>query len=178
MIVTERLVLRPYREEDRGDFAALNGHPQVGAWLAGVLDRPQSDAMLDRINAHIDAHGFGFWGMARREDDRIIGFCGLSKVEADALPVGPCIEMGWRMIPSAWGQGYATEAAQAAMDWAWANLDADELVAFTARTNLASQGVMRRIGMQPDPSRDFEHPRLAADHPLRSHVLYARRRPA
>lgn len=176
MIETGRLVLRPYREDDRDAFAALNGDPRVGAWLGGVQDRAASDAMMDRINAHIAEHGFGLWAAERKADGRLIGFVGLAVVKAGALPLGPAIEMGWRLIPEAWGQGLATEGAAAALAWAFANLDAPEILAFTAETNLASQGVMRKIGMVADPSRDFDHPRLAEDHPLRRHVVYVARR--
>ena len=175
MIETDRLILRAYRKEDREAFAALNGDPLVGAWLGGVIDRAASDAMLDRINAHIASHGFGVWGVTRKADDRIIGFCGLSTVKAGALPVGPAVEMGWRLVPQAWGSGLASEGAAAVLAWGWANLDVADIIAFTATTNLASQGVMRKIGMVADPTRDFDHPRLAADHPLRRHVVFAAR---
>jgi RimJ/RimL family protein N-acetyltransferase len=175
MIQTERLILRAYREEDRPAFAALNGDPQVGAWLGGTLDRAGSDALLDRFNAHIAGHGWGPWAVERKSDGRLIGMTGLASVN-EALPVGPAIEVEWRFIPQAWGQGYASEAAKAALAWGFANLDRDEILAFIADTNLASQGVMRKIGMVADPSRDFDHPNLAADHPLNRHVVYAARK--
>ena len=57
MIETERLILRAYREEDREPFAAINGHPDVGIWLSGALDRVGSDAMMDRITTLIAEHG-------------------------------------------------------------------------------------------------------------------------
>jgi len=177
MIETGRLILRGYREEDRAAFAALNGNPRVGAWLAGTLDRAQSDAMMDRINAHIAAHGFGLWGAETKADGRLVGFIGLTTVAGGELPVGPALEMGWRLIPECWGQGLASEGAAAVLAWAQRRLDAEEIIAFTAATNLASQGVMRKIGMTPDPARDFDHPRLAPDHPLRRHVVFAAARP-
>ncbi|MDO9431970.1 MAG: GNAT family N-acetyltransferase [Phenylobacterium sp.] len=176
MIETERLVLRAYREEDSDAFAALTGDPRVGYWVANVKDRAQSDVMMDRLNAHITAHGYGLWGVARKTDDKIIGLCGLDPIAEGDLPVGAGVEMAWRMIPEVWRQGLASEAAAAALGWGLANLDVPEILAFTADTNLASQGVMRRIGMKADPARDFDHPRLAADHPLLRHVVYAARR--
>lgn len=175
MIQTDRLILRAYREEDRSDFAALNGDPQVGAWLGGTLDGAGSDALLDRFNAHIAEHGWGPWAVERRSDGRLIGMTGLASV-SETLPVGPAIEVEWRLIPAAWGQGFASEAAKAALDWGFANLDQDEFLAFTADINLASQGVMRKIGMVADPSRDFDHPNLATDHPLNRHVVYVARK--
>lgn len=173
MLQTERLILRAFRDEDREPFAALNGDPRVGDWLGGAIDRAASDAMVDRINAHIAEQGWGLWAAERRGDGRLIGMIGLSTVKADALPVGPAVEMGWRLAAQAWGGGYATEGAKAALAWGFANLDVPEIIAFTAATNLPSQNVMRRIGMTPDPARDFDHPRLAEDHPLRRHVVYA-----
>jgi len=172
MIETPRLVLRRFREEDREPFAALNADPRVGDWLGGAIDRAASDAMLDRINAHIDEHGWGLWAAELKVPGRLVGFIGLAHVAAGALPVGPAVEMGWRLSHDAWGQGLATEGAKAALDWALIHIEMKEFIAFTAATNLASQGVMRKIGMVADPSRDFDHPRLAADHPLNRHVVY------
>lgn len=176
MIETERLILRAFREDDRARFAAINGDPRVGDWLGGVIDRAASDVMLDRINAHIQDLGWGLWAAERKGDQRLIGFIGLSTVMADALPVGPAIEMGWRLAHEAWGAGLATEGAKAALAWGFAHIDTPEVIAFTARTNLASQSVMTRIGMTADPARDFDHPRLAEDHPLRRHVVFVARR--
>jgi RimJ/RimL family protein N-acetyltransferase len=113
----------------------------------------------------------------RKADRAVIGLTGLLAMGAD-LPPGPALEVGWRLAPSTWGQGYATEAAQAAVDWGFAHRDAAEIVAVTAVSNLASQAVMRRIGMTPEPWRDFDHPKLAPDHPLRRHVTWSRKRPA
>ena len=66
----------------------------------------------------------------------------------------------------------------AAAAWGFANQPVDEILAWTAATNLASQAVMRRIGMVAEPWRDFDHPRLAPDHPLRAHVTWSLKRPA
>ena len=176
MIETERLILRAYREEDREPFAAINGHPDVGVWLSGALDRAGSDAMMDRITTLIAEHGFGFWAAERKSDGCLIGAIGLL-IMGDDLPAPGAIELAWRLHPDAQGFGLATEGAAAARDWAFANLSVDEVVAITADTNLRSQAVMRKIGMTADPARDFDHPRLAPDHPLRRHVIFVARRP-
>jgi RimJ/RimL family protein N-acetyltransferase len=140
-----------------------------------VLTREESDAMVDRILAHIDEHGFGFWVAERKADRAVVGLIGLIAMGED-LPPGPAVEAAWRLSPRAWGKGYATEGAQAVLDWAFDQLDAPEVVAITARSNAASQAVMRRIGMVAEPWRDFDHPRLAQDHPLRPHVTFSARR--
>jgi len=175
MIETERLILRPYREEDRQPFAEINAHPEVGAWLSGVLTRDESDAMIDRITAHIAEHGFGFFAAERKADGRLVGAIGLQIMGAD-LPGAGGIELGWRLHPDAQGAGLATEGALAARDWAFSQLGVDEVLAITAETNVRSQAVMRKIGMVRDPARDFDHPKLAEDHPLRRHVFFSVRR--
>jgi RimJ/RimL family protein N-acetyltransferase len=176
MIETERLVLRAPEDRDRAQIAAFNGDLRVGDWLSKTLTREESDAMVDRILSDIAEHGFGFWAVERKADGAVIGLTGLLAMGAD-LPPGPALEVGWRLSPPTWGQGYATEAARAALAWGFANRDAPEIVAVTAVSNLASQSVMRRIGMAPEPWRDFDHPKLAEDHPLRRHVTWSVKRP-
>jgi RimJ/RimL family protein N-acetyltransferase len=175
LIETERLVLRPWRDEDRAPFAAINADSRVADWLGGAQARAQTDAGIERINTHIARHGYGFWAAERKADRRLVGMIGIKRQED--TPPGPCIELGWRLAHDAWGQGYATEGAAAALAWGFANIDTPELVAFTAATNLASQAVMRRIGMVHAPQRDFLHPALAADDPLRPHVMFVAVRP-
>jgi RimJ/RimL family protein N-acetyltransferase len=99
------------------------------------------------------------------------------------IPPGPPpfpagYEIGWRLARSAWGRGFASEAGAALLAHGFETLGLLEVLAFTARTNLRSQAVMRRIGLQPDPSRDFDHPALAPGHPLRAHVVWVARRAA
>ena len=177
MIETERLTLRPYREEDREAFAEINAHPEVGAWLAGAMDRAESDALMDRITAHIAEHGFGFFAAERKSDRRLVGAIGL-KVMEDTMPVPGAIELGWRLHPDAQGTGLATEGALAARDWAFKTLGAEEVVAITTVTNVRSQAVMHKLGMTSDPAKDFDHPRLAEDHPLRRHEFFSVRTPS
>jgi RimJ/RimL family protein N-acetyltransferase len=95
---------------------------------------------------------------------------GLAEPRFEA-PFTPAIEIGWRLDPSAWGHGYASEAARAVLEAApgWG---ISEVVSFTTTTNARSEAVMRRIGMTHDPEDDFDHPSVPVGHPLRRHVLY------
>jgi RimJ/RimL family protein N-acetyltransferase len=171
VIETGRLILRPFREADREPFAEINTHPEVEAWL-GPSSRELSDAMIDRVNAAIAEKGFGFWAAERKADGRLIGAIGIL-VMGDDLPSPGAIELGWRLHPDAQGTGLATEGAIACRDWAFEHLKPPEVVAITARENLRSQTVMRKLGMTPDPSRDFDHPRVPEGHPHRPHVFFA-----
>jgi RimJ/RimL family protein N-acetyltransferase len=174
VIETARLILRAFRDEDREAFAAINGDSRVADWLGGVRDRAASDALIDRINAGIMENGYDFWAAERKADGLLVGMIGLRMELHD--PPAPCLEMGWRLAVAAQGQGLATEGAAAALAWGFSTQPVDEILAWTAKTNLASQAVMRRIGMTPQPERDFDHPRLATGHPLRRHVVFAARR--
>ncbi len=174
MITTDRLTLRPAVDADRDAIATLNANPRVGAWLGGVRDRAQSDAFVDLVQAHQAEHGFGFWVVERQADRQVVGMTGIWWTPPE-IGLGRIVEIGWRFQAEAWGQGYATEAAKAALAYGFDALNLPEIIAFTAGANLASQSVMRRIGMRHDPARDFDHPGLAQDHPLRPHVVFVAR---
>jgi RimJ/RimL family protein N-acetyltransferase len=171
MIETERLILRPWREADREPFAAMNGDPRVGDWLGGAIDRAASDVLMDRIQGQIEAEGFGFWAAERKTDGQLAGMVGIRR--QSKAPPGPCLELGWRLAVDMQGTGLATEAARAAILWGFETQGVEEILAWTAAINLASQAVMRRLGMTPDPARDFDNPGLPRDHPLNRHVVYA-----
>jgi RimJ/RimL family protein N-acetyltransferase len=136
-----------------------------------LLDRAASDAEAVAHRAALDRDGWGLWAVARREDDRFIGFTGLDVVDF-AATFTPATEIGWRLAHAAWGHGYATEAARAVLAYAFGTLRLDGVVSFTATTNARSQRVMERIGMTHDPADDFDHPWLPEGHRLRRHVLY------
>lgn len=150
---TPRTRLRPWRESDRAAFAALMADPEVMADLGGPIDRTAADAKLDRyISANRD-HGIGRLAVEAR-DGRFLGYCGVMAL-ATGHPLAPGFEIGWRLARTAWGQGFAAEAAAAVLADGFTRLGAAEIVAFTAPDNRRSQAVMARLGMRRDPARDF-----------------------
>ena len=92
-------------------------------------------------------------------------------IPANDLPCSPCVEIGWRLAKVHWGRGYASEAAEAALCYAFGELGLDEVVSFTAAINKPSEAVMQKIGMA-NAQQNFVHPRVEVDSPLREHVLY------
>lgn len=175
ILTTERLLLRPWRDSDRGPFARLNADPRVMEFMPGLLSREESDAFVARIESHFEQHGFGLWAAELRRDHAFIGFMGLS-VPAFQAHFTPCVEIGWRLAADYWGRGLATEGGREIVHHSFDALGLESLVSFTAAVNLRSQHVMNKLGMAHDPAEDFDHPRLPEGHPLRRHVLYRLRR--
>jgi RimJ/RimL family protein N-acetyltransferase len=170
-LATSRLRLRAWRESDLAPFAALNGDPTVMEHFPSTLSREESDAFAARIGEHFARHGFGLWAIEAPGVAEFLGFVGLSIPRFDA-PFTPCVEVGWRLAREHWGHGYAPEAALAALRFGFERLGLEEIVSFTVPANVKSRRVMEKIGMHRDPADDFDHPALAAGHPLRRHVLY------
>ncbi|MEH0070809.1 GNAT family N-acetyltransferase [Pannonibacter sp. Pt2-lr] len=173
IIETERLVLRPWRDEDLEPFAALCGDPEVMRYFVKPLSIDETQALITRLREKEEADGFCFRPVVRKADGAFIGMAGLSRPQFPApVPFAPCVEIGWRFVRSAWGRGYASEAAQAWLRFGFETLLLDEIVAFTAELNVPSQKVMQRLGMSHDPADDFDHPSVPEDHRLLRHVLY------
>ncbi|WP_371325325.1 GNAT family N-acetyltransferase [Dechloromonas sp. ZY10] len=166
---TSRLRLRHWRDQDFAPFAALNADPQVMAYFPAPLDQAASEALAVHCQSLIAAQGWGFWAAELKAGCEFIGFVGLHRPIAE-LPFSPCVEIGWRLARPFWGQGYASEAAGAALEFAFDTLALDEVVAFTSLDNRRSQAVMERLGMRR--AENFQHPALAVGHRLREHCLY------
>ena len=170
-LTTDRLLLRQWRDSDREPFAVLNADPAVMEHFPASQTREQSDALIDRNIPEIDGRGWGLWALEVRETGEFIGFTGLSVPSFEAHFM-PAVEIGWRLMKGAWGNGYATEAARASLAHGFGPAGLDEIVSFTTTTNLPSQRVMQRIGMTHDEAGDFDHVRIPAGHRLQRHVLY------
>ena len=174
MIQTERLLLRRWREEDLIAFSRLNSDPEVMAFYgSGLISRQETSERIANHEAHFEAHGFGVWAVERRSDGALLGSSGLRHLSNEVHPMSPCVEASWRQARFAWGHGYATEAAEAAFADGFERIGLNEVWAWTARGNLRSQAVMKRVGMTRQRARDFEHPALAQGHPLRPHVVFS-----
>jgi RimJ/RimL family protein N-acetyltransferase len=156
LLRTARLTLRPWRETDRPAFAALNADLEVAADLGVPLSCAASGAKLERYRATFAQHGFSRLAI---EDARgFVGYAGVMPSAPDH-PLGPHVEIGWRLARAAWGNGYAAEAARATLEDAFARLGLREVLAYTAADNARSQAVMERLGLRRDRSRDFDLPR-------------------
>ena len=167
---TDRLCLRPWRDDDRVPFAALNADPRVMEFFPAPLTRDASDALALRCESDITHRGWGLWAIEVPGVAPFIGFGGLA-VAGPGLPCSGLVEVGWRLDLPHWGRGYATEAARASLEFAFETLGLPEIVSFTAVVNRRSQAVMERLEMHRDRML-FEHPRCPEGSAIRTHVLY------
>jgi len=164
-ISTSRLLLRRWQDSDREPFATMNADPEVMRYFPAPLTREQSDALVDRIEAHFAEHGYGLWAVEAQ--GTFVGFTGLLWATWEA-EFTPALEVGWRLARFAWGHGYATEAGAAALRCGLQH--EPRIISVTAVSNTPSRRVMERIGLRFE--REFDHPRVPAGSPLQRHVLY------
>ena len=169
-IKTKRLLMRQWRDEDLFDFWMLNSDPEVMEYLPVIPSEKDSNILAHKIINLIEENGWGFWAVENISDKSFIGFVGLNKPKY-ALPVNPCIEVGWRLARKYWGNGYATEAGYASLEFAFNNLDVNEIYSFTSVANKKSEAVMKRLNMV-NANSNFNHPTIPDNNPYKEHVLY------
>jgi RimJ/RimL family protein N-acetyltransferase len=168
---TSRLLLRPWRDDDIAPFAEMSADPAVMEYLLPLSERALSvETWVARKPAHWDDHGFGQWVLELHGESSFIGVVGLETVSYEAH-FTPAVEVAWRLARPYWGHGYATDAARAALDYGFGQLELREIVAVTVPANQRSRRIKERLGMTRAPKDDFDHPRLP-EGPLRRHVLY------
>lgn len=174
---TERLIIRNWEDRDRELFHRINSDDDVMQFFPFRRSRAEADAFLDRIRAENESRGYGFSALELKEAGACIGFAGLyADNVAPSRPAG-AVEIGWRLAPEFWGQGYVTEAAEALLVFGFEELGLEEIISFAVWNNDRSTAVMRRIGMTLDLEADFDHPRVPDTHPqLKRHVLYSLKR--
>jgi RimJ/RimL family protein N-acetyltransferase len=152
----------------------MNADPKVREFFPSVLTREQSDAEIQRFQASYERDGFCMFAAELSATGQFTGFIGLQTMNFVVPSVAqPAVEIGWRLSPSHWGKGLATESARGVIRYAFETLELPEVVAITVPANLRSRRVMEKIGMKHLEGLNFDHPRVPEGHPLRAHLLYA-----
>jgi ribosomal-protein-alanine N-acetyltransferase len=154
VIETARLALSAWTEAERAPFVAMCADPEVMHDYPAPDAAPTANARFDRYMAAHERDGFGKWALRRKDDGAFLGLCGVSPIWPTLAPA-PGLEIGWRLARDAWGHGYASEAARAALADIFARTDAAEVISFTLPTNTRSLAVMARLGLMRDAARDF-----------------------
>lgn len=181
VLESDRLLLRPWRDEDVPAWLAMSADPRVMEFFP-PYEPGQAEATAARVRERLDRDGFGWWALEVKGVATFAGVLALQAVPFESH-FTPATEVGWRLAHEHWGHGYATEGARMVLRFAFDELRLAEVVAMTAAINVRSQLVMQRLGMTHTSDDDFEHVRLPEGHPLRPHVLYriradASKRPA
>ena len=169
VLETERLILRDWRADDFDALHDLCTCPEVMATIGPLHDEQKTRDFLVRLQERSARFGHTFWAMERKDDSRVIGFCGVSR--GPVPPIEGLLEIGWRMAADCWGQSFAREAAEATLGWIAENRPGEPVCAITSVGNTRSRGLMERLGMRYRADMDFLHPNVD-DPSLQSHVTY------
>lgn len=143
-VETKRLILRGWEPDDYEPHAAMSSDPEVMRHIGGAMGRAESWRKMALHIGHWALRGYGNWVIERKTDARVLGRAGLWNPEG-----WPGLEVGWKLARHAWGHGYATEAGQAALEWAWTELRASKLISVIQPDNAPSIGVAKRLGLRP-----------------------------
>ncbi len=144
---TARLRLRPFTLADVDVYYAdISSDPDVMRYLPGGLPRLRSDAewVIGYFMRHAELHSFGVWAVEEKRSGRLIGHAGLEHIPG---ALNGEVEIAYTLAKACWGQGLATEAARASLCYGFETLNLPEIYALAFPANIASQNVMRKIGM-------------------------------
>ena len=148
---TERLVLRGFHLDDFEAWASFCADPEVVRYLWG---KPQTriDAwrQMAMTLGHWVLRGYGMWAVERKSDGAFIGRIGMLNPEG-----WPGLEVGWTLGRPYWGQGYATEAARAAIRYAFLTQPVDRIISCIDPGNKPSQAVALRLGESKGPPQEL-----------------------
>ncbi|WP_016912920.1 GNAT family N-acetyltransferase [Mammaliicoccus vitulinus] len=171
-IETKRLILRNWKDEDVAKFQSMNANPEVRRYFPDILSYSATKNIIDQMKAIIDQHEIGLFAVELKETKSFIGMVGLNYIPEDSeltFPELPFYEIGWRIDKDVWGNGLATEAAEAVLTYA-KEKGINEVYSFTSEINKPSRRVMEKLEMEH--IRNFLHPKVIHDEHLAAHVLY------
>lgn len=168
-IETERMILRDWKDSDASSFIEMNQDEKVMRYFPKTLSGEESLSSLNTMKEHFEKWDYGFFAVELKSTGEFIGFNGLYHPTFKSH-FTPCVEIGWRLVPSVWRQGLASEGAKSILDYARDTIKLSEVYSFTTQSNLPSYKVMEKIGMKH--VGNFMHPNLEPDHPMADHVLY------
>jgi len=168
-IQTQRLGLRNWIDSDTPPFVAMCQDDEVMQHFPGLVSEADATAYVRAYQQHFAEYGFTYFAAEELSSGQFVGFVGL-KHQTYESPFTPCVDIGWRLKRSAWGKGYATEAATACLEFAFGSAGLEEIFAMCSNTNAASEAVMKKIGMQK--AGTFAHPAISADSPLNPCLAY------
>ncbi len=169
VIATQRLGLRNWKTSDEEPFVAMGKDSEVMHHFPKLLSGEETIGLIRRLQNHFSEYGYCYFAVEVLETGEFIGFTGLANQTWES-EYTPCVDLGWRLKRSAWGKGYATEAAKASLNAAFQQFDLKEVYAFATDTNHPSMHIMEKIGMEYIGK--VQHPLIEGDSRFMHCVVY------
>jgi RimJ/RimL family protein N-acetyltransferase len=172
---TPRLLLRRWLARDAAPYAALNADPEVMAFFPATITAEQSGLAIDIFEANFERLGYSFWAVEEINSGTFVGSVGLENYDLQGVNGGEPrteVAIGWQLARAFWGQGLASEAAQAVCAFAKNQLKLNEIIAIMAEKNERSIAVCERLGMVRDTAHSPLDPHFPPGHPLKPQALY------
>lgn len=142
---TDRLLMRLPREQDLDEYARMLGDEETMRYMGGTIDRKGTWRQIAMMLGHWQIRGYGLWAVEDRDTGRYLGRVGFINPEG-----WPGFEIGWLLGREYWGRGYATEAARAALDWAFSTLSETHVISLIHPENRNSIRVAEKLGEKPE----------------------------
>ncbi|MDX1446597.1 GNAT family N-acetyltransferase [Lishizhenia sp.] len=157
IFTSQRLGFRNWKDADLDIYAAMNANTDVMQYFPTLMTQEESKASIEKFNSQFQELGYTYYAVDELESGEFIGFIGLSWKDFESS-FTPATDIGWRLKPSAWGKGYATEGAQRCLAYAFEVLKLEKVIAICPEVNTPSERVMQKIGMKLQGA--FKHPFL------------------
>ena len=170
ILETDRLIIRDLQESDLPALIAMNQDPEVMQYFPKSYSQAESLRLYQGIQDEVKAYGYSLWAVEEKDSQEFIGLVGLHHSDLRIFAGKEVVEIGWRLRKEFWNRGYATEAAQACLDFAFQQAGLSEVYSFTSLLNLPSQKIMQKLGMEF--VKEFDNEKVPVDSPLYRHVLY------
>ena len=148
MLKTDRLILRDLQESDLQALIALNQDPEVMQYFPKPYSQAESLWLYQGIQDEVKAYGYSLWAVEEKTSQEFIGLVGLHHSDLRIFAGKEAVEIGWRLRKEFWNRGYATEAAQACLDFAFQQAGLSEVYSFTSLLYQLSQKVKQKLSME------------------------------
>ncbi|CAM1368445.1 GNAT family N-acetyltransferase [Tenacibaculum xiamenense] len=166
---SKRLGFRNWKESDKPKMGMINSDPKVMEYFPKIPTQQETNQHIDRMRTQFSENGYCYFAVDKLENGEFIGFIGIAEqtFESDFTP---CVDIGWRLARTEWGQGFATEGAKRCLEYAFNEIGLRNIKSICPEINDKSESVMKKIGMKK--TKSFYHPLLSEYKELQKCVLY------
>jgi len=166
---SERLGFRNWTEKDIPDMAKINADSKVMEFFPSLPNKEETEQFVDRMVHQFSENGFCYFAVDKLENIEFIGFIGIA-AQIFESEFTPCVDIGWRLAQKEWGKGYASEGAKQCLEFAFNEVNLNEVISICTENNSRSEKVMKKIGMKK--IGEFVHPKLKDHSKYRNCICY------